>query len=411
MFAFTQTDLAGNPLETGVAVDHFNLVLIGNSFDELGSDNGLYDEIRRLHLAGCDTVLDDVVQEKQASLIAVNQHPFAFVVLACHTHAVCIRITCHYDVCINLLGEFDCHGKGFRIFRIRRNNCREISALYHLFGYTVHILKAPLFQGSRNEYPTCTMERSIDDAKVFLTLNHFRINGKGMDFIQIHLIYVLTDNLNQIFVAFELDVLNSHFVYLINNGCIVRGKHLRTIIPIGLVTVVFFRVMACSQVDTALAAQMTDSKGNLRSGTQILKEINLDAVCRKNISRDLSELTTVVTAIVAHYYGNLFFIFETFVQIVSQSLGSSAYRINIHTVAACAHDTTQAACTKFQVFIKTLYQFGFIWIFQHTFHFCLSFGIISRGKPFFSFLSDLFNQFLIFHKTISILKVNTSIVC
>ena len=255
------------------------------------------------------------------------------------------------------------------------------------------------------------MERSIDDAKVFLTLNHFRINGKGMDFIQIHLVYVLTDNLNQIFVAFELDVLNSHFVYLINNGCIVRGKHLRTIIPIGLVTVVFFRVMACSQVDTALAAQMTDSKGNLRSGTQILKKINLDAVCRKNISRDLSELTTVVTAIVAHYYGNLFFIFETFVQIVSQSLGSSAYRINIHTVAACTHDTTQAACTKFQVFIKTLYQFGFIWIFQHTFHFCLSFGIISRGKPFFSFLSDLFNQFLIFHKTISILKVNTSIVC
>ena len=282
LLAFAQTDFTCNPFETGIAVEHLNLVLIGNGLDKFGSHNGLYDKVRRLHLAGCDTVLDDVVQEKQASLVAVYQHPFAFVVLACHTHAVCIRITCHYDVCINLLGEFDCHGKGFRIFRIRRNNCREISALYHLFGYTVHILKAPLFQGSRNEYPTCTMERSIDNAKVFLTLNHFRINGEGMDFIQIHLVYVLTDNLNQIFVTFELDVLNSHFVYLINNGCIVRGKHLRTIIPIGLVTVVFFRVMACSQVDT------TDFKCKLAGE---VKDFDPESVVDKKEVRKMARFT------------------------------------------------------------------------------------------------------------------------
>ena len=146
MFAFTQTDLAGNPLETGVAVDHFNLVLIGNSFDELGSDNGLYDEIRRLHLAGCDTVLDDVVQENETSLVTINKHPLALIVLAGHTDTVGIRVTCHHDVSVNLLGQRNGHGKGFGIFGIRRNHRREIAVLHHLFGHAVDILKSPLLQ-------------------------------------------------------------------------------------------------------------------------------------------------------------------------------------------------------------------------------------------------------------------------
>ena len=110
-------------------------------------------------------------------------------------------------------------------------------------------------------------------------------------------------------------------------------------------------------------------------------------------------VAAVVTAVVTYHNRDLPFVLEAFVQIVCQSLGSRTYRIDIHAVAACAHDTAQTARSEFQVFIKALYQFGFIWIFQHSFHFSLSFGIVCRGKPFFGFLSHLFNQLLIFHKT------------
>ena len=408
LLAFAQTDFTCNPFETGIAVEHLNLVLIGNGLDKFGSHNGLYDKVRRLHLAGCDTVLDNIVQEEQASLVTVNQHPFALVVLASHTYAVGIRVACHHDVGVYLLGKFNCHGKRFRVFGIRRNHCREITALHHLFGHAVYILKAPFFQRSGNERSARAVKRSINDAEVFLTLDYFRVDRKGMNLVQIYLVYIFTDNLNQIFVAFELDILNGYLVYFIDNGCVVRSKYLCTVIPISLVAVVFFRVVACSQIDTALATEVADSEGNFRSRTQILEEINLDTVCRENIGRDFGELAAVVTAVVTHHNRDLPFVLEAFVQIVCQSLGSRTYRIDIHAVAACTHDAAQTARSEFQVFIKALYQFGFIWIFQHSFHFSLSFGIVCRGKPFFGFLSHLFNQLLIFHKTFFILKVNTS---
>jgi hypothetical protein len=40
----------------------------------------------------------------------------------------------------------------------------------------------------------------------------------------------------------------------------VRGDHLCAIIPISLVSVVFFRIVRSRQDDTALASQFTDSE-------------------------------------------------------------------------------------------------------------------------------------------------------
>ena len=137
------------------------------------------------------------------------------------------------------LGKFNCHGKRFRVFGIRRNHCREVTALHHLFGHAVYILKAPFFQRSGNERSARAVKRSINDAEVFLTLDYFRVDRKGMNLVQIYLVYIFTDNLNQIFVAFELDILNGYLVYFIDNGCVVRSKYLCTVIPISLVAVVF----------------------------------------------------------------------------------------------------------------------------------------------------------------------------
>ena len=146
LLTFTQTDFAGNPLEAGVAVAHFNLVLVCHSLDEFGGHDGLHDEVVRLHLTHCNTVLDDVVQEDETSLVTIDKHPLALIVLAGHTDTVGIRVTCHHDVNVNLLSQRNGHGKGFGIFGIRRNHCREIAVLHHLFGHAVDILKSPLLQ-------------------------------------------------------------------------------------------------------------------------------------------------------------------------------------------------------------------------------------------------------------------------
>ena len=81
-----------------------------------------------------------------------------------------------------------------------------------------------------------------------------------MNHVQINLIHFLADNLNQVLVAVELDVGHRHLVHLFDNGSIVRSEHLRTVIPISLVAVVFSGVVAGCNVDTALAAEVANGK-------------------------------------------------------------------------------------------------------------------------------------------------------
>ena len=226
-----------------------------------------------------------------------------------------------------------------------------------------------------------------------------------MNHIQINLIYISTNDLNQLFVTFKLDIINSHLIYFVNDSGIVRSKYLCTIIPISLITIIFSRIMTCCDIDTTLATKVTDSKRNFRCRTQIVEEIYLDTVCREDICRNPGKLVAIVTAVITYHYRNLFFILEAFVQIVGKALCSCTYRVNIHTVSSCAHYTAQATRSELQILIKAIYQFGFIFILQHAFHFHLSFGIISRGEPSLGFLSYLFDKFLIFHIIIVILEV------
>ena len=104
------------------------------------------------------------------------------------------------------------------------------------------------------------MKRSIHNAEVFLATDDFGVDGDGMNHVQINLIHFLADNLNQVLVAVELDVVHRHLVHLVDNGRVVRSEHLRTVIPISLVAIVFSGVVAGCDVDTALATEVTDSE-------------------------------------------------------------------------------------------------------------------------------------------------------
>ena len=98
-----------------------------------------------------------------------------------------------------------------------------------------------------------------------------------------------------------------------------------------------------------------------------------------------------------HNYGNGL-AGKALVQIVGQTLRSGTHGIDVHTVAASTHNTTQTSRTKFQILVEAFYQLRLIIVLKHFLHFSLSLGIESRSQPFLSFLGNDFNQFLIFHK-------------
>ena len=104
------------------------------------------------------------------------------------------------------------------------------------------------------------MKRSIHNAEVFLATDDFGVDGDGVNHVQINLIHFLADNLNQVLVAVELDVGHRHLVHLVYDGRVVRSEHLRTVIPISFVAVVFSGVVAGCDVDTTLTAEVTDGE-------------------------------------------------------------------------------------------------------------------------------------------------------
>ena len=50
LFAFTQTDFTRDPFESGVAVEHFDVILISNLLDKFGSNDSLHTELITLNL-------------------------------------------------------------------------------------------------------------------------------------------------------------------------------------------------------------------------------------------------------------------------------------------------------------------------------------------------------------------------
>ena len=76
---FIGNDL-GNPLETGVAVKHLKVVLLGDAADNLSCYDGLHDVLLTGHLAQLGVLCYDVVEENHCGLVTVEQGKLTFVI-------------------------------------------------------------------------------------------------------------------------------------------------------------------------------------------------------------------------------------------------------------------------------------------------------------------------------------------
>ena len=262
----------------------------------------------------------------------------------------------------------------------------------------MNVFKSPLLKRARYHRHTRTVQRRIYNLEVFLSLYNLRIYRHSLYEIEIYLVYILTDDLYQLLVSFEVYIFYLHLVDLVDDARVVRSKHLCTVCPVCLISVVLTRIVACRDVYAALTSEVAYCERAFRRRTHIVEEIYLDTVCREYVSNGLGKQAAVVAAVVAYNNRNLLHAGKVLLQIVCQSLCCKPYGIYVHAVASCAHDAAQSARTELEVLVEALYKVGFVFFFQHFFYCGTRISVERRRQPFLSFLLTLLNQFgVIFH--------------
>ena len=193
-------------------------------------------------------------------MVTVDEHPFAFVVLASHAYAIGVGIGRHHNIGIQFLGQIERERQGFAILRIGRYYCGEVAVLYHLFGYGVHILESPEFERSGYQYTTGSVKRRVDNAKIFLSANDFRIDTQFVHLAKVEVIHVLTNRLDQCRISLKFHIGKRYFVHFVDDALVVGSQHLCAVIPIGFVTIVLAGVVAGGDIHTRLATEVADGE-------------------------------------------------------------------------------------------------------------------------------------------------------
>ena len=171
-------------------------------------------------------VVDDVVVVHDVGLVAVDDDPFALIVTAHYGYAVSIGVGCYNEVSAQFCTQCHAHCHGFGVFGVRRHHGGEVAVDNHLLGNHVNVLEAPAAQAHRHYLTAGTVHRGIYDVKVFLTKYGVLVNHDRLDRHHIVIIHLAADDFNQVFIAFPFNVLDAHFVDLVNNALVVRLQHL-----------------------------------------------------------------------------------------------------------------------------------------------------------------------------------------
>ena len=100
LLAFRDSNFTCYPLEAGIAIAQFHVVLLCHLCNYFGGNDGLHQEVAALKLAKRNLVLDDIVNEHHGCLVAIDNLPFSFWVAANDCQAVSIRIGSNNEVSI-----------------------------------------------------------------------------------------------------------------------------------------------------------------------------------------------------------------------------------------------------------------------------------------------------------------------
>ena len=137
-----------------------------------------------------------------------------------------------------------------------------------------------------------------------------------------------------------------------------RRRHLRAVFPVGLVSVVFRRIVAGRDLDARLRVEVADGERFLRHGTKGIGQIGPDAVGRQAERGLERKFRRHVPAVIRNR--NASCRVADLVDVIGQSLGGLAYRIDVQTVRACSDDAAQTAGPEGKVRVKPFLDLFFI---------------------------------------------------
>src|SRR6185436_17379915 len=111
---------------------------------------------------------------------------------------------------------------------------------------------------------------------------------------------------------------------------------LSAIIPVSLVTVIFFWIMGRSDHHSAFAFALANSERKFRRWSQGIEQKYLNSIGTKYICDYLGKLSAVIATIMRNRHAD-FLVGEIFLEVVSKTLCCHANRVFIHAISAHTH--------------------------------------------------------------------------
>ena len=366
MIPLKELDLLADVLKAGQHFHKFCLVVFRDGARHIGGHNGGYHCRIFGHLACSRPLPHNIFRDQHAGHISGKGNILAGrFVFRINTQSVGIGICRKHHIRILLLRQLQCQRKCLRIFRVRVIQGGKIRIGQFLLGHDIHMLKAQLGENPSYRHVACPVERRVNDPDIVShLLNHFRMDDLLFQFFHVSVVDLFSDHLIQSFIHGFLLIHGFHVIVIrhrtdfFDDFAVSGRSHLCTVLPVCLIAVILRRIMACRHYDTGNAAKFSDRKGKFRCGTQRVKHISLDAVCRHAQSRLIRKLGGHPSGIISNCHTLL--LAALFQNIVCKPLSGFSYRIDIHAVRARADHPSETARTEFQFLVKTIFNLAFI---------------------------------------------------
>ena len=154
----------------------------------------------------------------------------------------------------------------------------KLPAHHVLFRHGNDVCKAKGTKAGRYDPYTCAVNGRINDFQVVVTLDGVRRQGNGLDLADKGVVDFFSDDLDEVLVAFKPDILCLDQIDFVDDIGVVGRNDLGAIVPVCLVSVVFFGIVGGGQDDTALTSELANGKRHFRSGTEVFEKIDFDTV-------------------------------------------------------------------------------------------------------------------------------------
>ena len=344
------------------------------------------------HLAMLHTLATNIIQQQHTGLVTGQQLILACLVLDSDAHTVTVGVGCQQQVGMALLGILHAQCHGFLDLRVGVRAGREVAIRLLLLLDHRDVGVAHLLQGAGHRLQTGAIQRAVHDGHILINL-FTKQNRLALDLLHEGSVDLIRDVLDAAVchVCFKitgLDVCKDiQFLDLRQNFRSDLSGDLAAVRTVDLIAVILAGVVRSRHHDTCGGVQIMGRKRHGRNRHQDRPDIDLNAIGREHTRSHLCKHIALDAAVIADGHRRLC---EVLFQIISQTLRSLRYGVDVHPIGACANYATQPTGAKSKITIKSILNFCIIQRFQFSGNICIRSCI---HQPSLVFFFNIHNSF------------------